>query len=303
MALTDADANRRVPVITQKGALYSGFHQGAGEITIAELLQADIPEYALVLIDEVESSLHPQAQRRLIRDLADCCRERQLQIILTTHSPYVMEELPPEARAYIMQQGDRREIVYGVSPEFAISKMDDVPQYECELYVEDERAGRMLTEILAARDPELVHRCQLTPYGAASVGKSLGQMVASDKFRRPTCVFLDGDRGEAPGCITLPGDDAPERVVFGAIAKKGWQGIVSRLGRSYPDVVDSCERAMALTDHHQWVQQAAARLTVGGENLWQALCAEWATSCLDDAEAMDIARRIRDRLEMIPART
>lgn len=35
--------------------------------------------------------------------------------------------------------------------------------------------------------------------------------------------------------------------------------------------------------------------------LWQALCAEWATDCLDRDEAKGITRMIRDRLEGIPA--
>jgi predicted ATPase len=299
MAITDIDANRRVPVITQQGSMYSGFHQGAGEITIAELLQADIPPYALVLIDEVESSLHPQAQRRLIRDLAERCRERELQIILTTHSPYVLEELPPEARAYIMQEGGKRQVVYGVSPEFAMSKMDDVAYPECELYVEDERAGRMLIEILTAHDQELVRRCQVTPYGAASVGQALGQMVAAGRFQRPTCVFLDGDRGPAPGCSVLPGQDAPERVVFEALASKRWQGVDIRTGRAYSKVVDACDAAMVLANHHDWVLQAATPLVLGGDMFWQALCAEWATNCLGRDEAVDITRMIRDRVEGI----
>ncbi|MGC1884646.1 MAG: AAA family ATPase [Stellaceae bacterium] len=78
-----------MPVLAHQGSIFSGFHQGAGETTIAELLAADLPKYSLVLIDEIESSLHPRSQRRIIRDLAERCRERELQIILTTHSPYV----------------------------------------------------------------------------------------------------------------------------------------------------------------------------------------------------------------------
>ena len=38
----------------------------------------------LVLI-EIETSFHPKLQRRLVRDLAELCRERGLQIILTTN--------------------------------------------------------------------------------------------------------------------------------------------------------------------------------------------------------------------------
>lgn len=297
MATTDVDQDRRVPVISQLGATYSGFHQGAGETTIAELLQADLPRHALVLIDEVESSLHPRAQRRLIRDLAQRCREGELQVILTTHSPYVLEELPLVARAYILQTpSGRREIMYGVSPDFAMSRMDDVPHHECDVYVEDERAARMFIEVLAEHAPDLVQRCQVIPCGAASVGKALGIMVEQGRFPRPSCVFLDGDRGEAPGCSVLPGEDAPERVVFEALKDRKWVNLEARLGRSYSAVADACEKALTLTDHHDWVRQAAAQLVLGSDTLWQAMCAEWAAAYLAKDQALDMAQKIGDLL-------
>ena len=206
-----------------------------------------------MLIDEVESSLHPRAQRRLIRDLANKCRELELQVILTTHSPYVLDELPLEARAYILQTHGRREIVYGVSPEFAMTKMDDVPHHECDLYVEDARAATMLTEILAAHRSALVQRCRTIPYGAASVGQALGQMTAKGRFPTPSCVYLDGDQAAATGCLKLPGDDAPERVVFAALQAVNWTGLKERVGRDYSNVADACRQAMTLGDHHEWV--------------------------------------------------
>jgi predicted ATPase len=301
MATTSADANREVPVITNQGAVYSGFHQGAGETTLVELLQKDIPTHSLVLIDEVESSLHPRMQRRLIRDLAEVCRVRELQIILTTHSPYVLEELPPEARAHVFLVGGRREIVYGVSPEFSMSRMDDIPQYECDLYVEDERAAAMLTEILAAHDPDLVRRCQVIPFGAASVGKALGQMNAQNRFPRPSCVFLDGDAGHAPGCLALPGEDAPEVIIFEGLKGRDWHGVSERTGRGYADVVDACNMAMARQDHHDWVRAAAMALVLGGDTLWQAMCAEWASTCLLPGDAQLVTQPVEDVLTgMVP---
>jgi predicted ATP-dependent endonuclease of OLD family len=79
------------------------------------LIAADYPKYGLVLIDEVETSLRPRAQRRLMRNLAHIARERELQIILTTHSPYVLEELPPEGRIYLLDGVGGKTIVTGVS--------------------------------------------------------------------------------------------------------------------------------------------------------------------------------------------
>lgn len=301
MATTSLDAKRVVPVVGQHGSSYSGFHQGAGETTIVELLVADIPKYSLVLIDEVESSLHARVQRRFIRDLAEKCRERELQVVLTTHSPYVLEELPLDARAYIFQTLDQgRQIVYGVSPQFAMSKMDDEPYYECDLYVEDEHAGRMLIEILAKHASDLVLRCQAIPYGSSSVGQALGQMVATKRFPRPSCVFLDGDKSDAPGCLLLPGNDAPERVVFEALRSTDWKGLPERVGRGYSDLADACASAMNLAEHHDWIRTAADKLVLSGETLWQAMCAEWAKACLSESDAKALATAIQDTLQGIP---
>jgi predicted ATPase len=299
MALTDADegGKRPVPVLAHQGSVFSGFHQGAGETTIAELLAADLPKYSLVLIDEIESSLHPRSQRRIIRDLAERCRERELQIVLTTHSPYVLDELPLEARAYILESSGTKDIVYGVSPDYAMTKMDDEPHPECDLYVEDDHAAVFLLEILAAHAPHLVQRCQTVAYGAGSVGESLGTMAMQKRFPRPSCVFLDGDRGSSYGCVVLPGDgDPPERIVFETLRKINWSDAPARTARPFSDFTDACGRAMTLDDHHEWVRNAAIPLVLGGDTLWQTLCAEWATKCLSPQAALAITDPIEDAL-------
>ena len=254
MALTDADEKRIVPVFADYDCAeqqsYSGYYAGAGQMTISEFLRLDPEQYSLVLIDEIETSLHPRAQRRLIRDLAELCRERDLQIVVTTHSPYVLAELPMEARIYLMQGQSGRHVMTGVSPEFAMTKMDEFPHPECEIYVEDVRAQTMLREILVAFAKGLIDRCTLIPYGMASVGRTLGIMVSQKRFPRPSCVFLDGDQSEAAGCNLLPGGDAPERVVFEQLRRYGWGKLKDRIGRPYAEVADSCSSVMALTDHH-----------------------------------------------------
>lgn len=292
---------RPVPVLGYSGNIYSGFHQGAGETILAELLQVEIPQFSILLIDEVESSLHPRLQRRLVRDLAELARSLDLQIILTTHSPFVLDELPNEARAQILQTGNTRTIVYGVTPEFAMTKMDDVPQYECDLYVEDERAERMLIEIMVAHstNPDSVLRCRTIKYGAASVGQAFGLMTHQNRFPRPSFVFLDGDQGASVGCLSLPGEDSPERVVFEALRGANWLQLASRIKREFPDVSDSCSQAMSLPDHHEWIKYAANKLVIGTDTLWQVMCSEWATSCFTEDDAKIILQPIEDALNKI----
>lgn len=88
-ATSDVDANRKVGLLEREWGEFSQFHQGAGEDATLDLFRMlqGIPEYSLLLIDEVEASLHPRAQRRLVRFLLWLARQRRIQIILTTHSP------------------------------------------------------------------------------------------------------------------------------------------------------------------------------------------------------------------------
>lgn len=296
MAITDADADRPVPVVSFSGNDFSAFHQGAGECTVAELLDYKATKNSLLLIDEIETSLHPRAQRRLIRELAEICRTLELQIILTTHSPYVLEEFPPEARCYILQSNGQKQVVFGVSPEFAMTKMDDELYPECDLYVEDERAKIMLREILVAHAPDLVGRVQIIAFGSASVGLALGQMVKQNRFPRRSLVFLDGDQTAADGCLLLPGDDAAERVVFDALKENRWQMLPLRTGRDYPVIEDACIRAMTNSDHHEWVNAAAKDLLLGGETLWQILASTWASNCLPKQAAESVVNAVRNLL-------
>jgi predicted ATPase len=285
IALTDIDSTREVPVISKNGKAYSGFHQGSGEITVAELIRTQLPKYSLVLIDEIESSLHPRAQRRLMRDLADRCRESEIQIVLTTHSPYILEELPLEARMQILESGGTKVIAPGVSPQFAMTKMDDEYHPECDVFVEDEAAKTLLGEILSTHSRDNFSGCMIVPYGSSQVGRALGMMVEQKRFPRPTCVYIDGDSSPMIGCSLLPGGDAPEQVVFKGLKASGWMNVWSRISRDSSAVDDACNRAMTVIDHHGWVTAAANELKCGGTTLWQAMCAEWVSSCLTKLDA------------------
>lgn len=299
MALSNIDDQREVPVLAENDFQYSGYHQGSGQITVSELMRVELPKYSLVLIDEIESSLHPRAQRRLIRDLAEQCRLQECQIILTTHSPYVIDELPLEARLCILKTSDGnkaiKQIVSGISPEFAMTKMDDNVYPECDVYVEDEAAKVFLEEILARYGEDVIHRCAVIPFGGVNVGLSLGTMVANKRFRRPSCVFLDGDSEPGLGCNVLPGGDAPEQVVFKGLRAKNWADLWVSLNRDTSLVHDACTNAMTL-DHHEWVKFAANHMRYGADALWRSMCAEWAKQCLTKAHAQGVVRPILDAL-------
>lgn len=297
VSVTSIDDRRFVPVVEEDQARVSGFHQGTGIIAVTELIAADYPQYGLVLIDEVETSLHPRAQRRLMHDLARIAREKEIQFILSTHSPYILSELPPEGRIYLMDGIAGKTVVTGVSPDFAMTRMDEEQHPECDVYVEDPRAATMVAETLLIKDRDLLARVKIIPYGSASVGTALGIMASQSRFPRSSVVYLDGDQAPAPGCTLLPGDDAPERVIYEGLQKVEWKGVSERIGRSFSETVDALNRSMNRSDHHEWIKDAADRLIVGGDILWQALCATWALSCATPEVINGIAQPVQDALD------
>ena len=104
-AIVDLSEDRKANLLvaTQKnGAAYSELHMGAGERAVLrlskEIAQA---KGALVLIDEVEAGLHPVAQKFLMLELQKLALRNDLQIIVTTHSPVVLDSVHETGRVFL----------------------------------------------------------------------------------------------------------------------------------------------------------------------------------------------------------
>ncbi len=78
---------------------YTEANAGSGEVAVALLVHklSEAKEGSLILLDEPEYSLHPGAQRELLKYLAKECFHKKLQIVFTTHAPAMVEGLPSAA--------------------------------------------------------------------------------------------------------------------------------------------------------------------------------------------------------------
>ena len=86
----------------QGGARYSELHMSSGERAVLRLAQEIAQlENALVLIDAVEAGLHPWGQQVLMLQLQQLALHNELQIIVTTHSPVVLDSVPQHARIFL----------------------------------------------------------------------------------------------------------------------------------------------------------------------------------------------------------
>ena len=84
------------------GPEYSELHVAAGERAILRLSQ-EIAQLsgALVRIDEIEAGLHPWVQQLLMLHLQQLALRRDLLIVVTFHSPVVLDSVPQNARIFL----------------------------------------------------------------------------------------------------------------------------------------------------------------------------------------------------------
>jgi predicted ATPase len=227
----------------ESGAAYSELQMAAGERALLRLSK-EIAQLnnALVLIDEVEAGLHPWVQQLLMLHLQQLALRNDLQIIVTSHSPVVLDSVPLNGKIFLDRDESSGEVV--VRPAYRdliqnalYGRSNEMLKLLCE----DEIAEGILEGVFDFLLPqerikwESVHIGHDTgadefPMYATSLAK-FGQI-------QDTVFILDGDQrgGEIEGKIMdaagrgvnisilfLPGNDVPE----------SW--VLERL-RSIPDV-------------------------------------------------------------------
>jgi len=283
-ATSDVDKKRPVGLLEREWGELSQFHQGAGEDATLDLFRTlqGIPENSLLLIDEVEASLHPRAQRRLVRFLLWLARQRRIQVILSTHSPYVLQELPQEARILLLPGPQGLSVVYGVSADFAMSRLDDEVHPEVHLFVEDREAEVLLREILASSEDtgKLLQRIAINAVGASNVVAMLGGLGKGGKLPYRSLAIVDGDHIDA-NCLSLPGTLAPERMVYTDLKAKDWPNLPLRFGIGAGTLLTALEDAMLEPDHHKWNAKVGDQILKSSASVWEVLANEWCKSCLD----------------------
>ena len=180
---------------TFKGQYTEAF-AGSGESAAVKIVHKiyNAPKGTLVLLDEPDISLHPGAQKRLLNFLLEQCFEKGLQIILTTHSPAIVEELPKEAIVLLHQMPDGTFLPKcSIEPELAFQYIGHTNIAKPRIIVEDNAGKELLTSCLELYDKEAVNSVDILyhPGGAKDILKEavvLSRLGSSNIY-----LMLDGD--------------------------------------------------------------------------------------------------------------
>ena len=218
---------------------YSEFHMSSGERSILRISKdVSALENALVLIDEIDTGLHPYTQQQAMLELQRSALRQKLQVVVASHSPVVLDSVPPEARIFL----DRDEATGQVrrSPPFRdIFQRALYGQSRDQLSIlcEDAVAEGVLRGVLDVLNVELG-----LLHGDVVIGRNTGRdefpghVRTLAKFDRLSgfIIVLDGDsraledtlhrvaerHGHAVQLLFLPGDGPPEQWLWERVRKR-----------------------------------------------------------------------------------
>jgi energy-coupling factor transporter ATP-binding protein EcfA2 len=211
---------------------YTSFNMGTGEDALISLLARleSVPPGSLVIIEELETGLHPAAQRRAATALIEICWERKLQIIGSTHSHHVLDALPRESRLLVIPEGAEHRVVSAPSTRYALSEISEVAQSELLVLCEDDFAVRLLSQALPKN---IRKRVDVRSCGAKSE-LALQARTYLHLAQQARCLILwDGDVSEAEAtgylrqaAVRIPGASIDSRLSFnmlpGQVAPERW---------------------------------------------------------------------------------
>ncbi len=218
---------------------YTSFNMGAGEDAALYILDviSKTPDGALIVVDEIEIGLHPEAQIRLAEVLQEVILRKKLQIIVSTHSEYFIDAVPRIARVLIQKGGSHHNPIHEPTTRLAIGTMKGSQEPELIIYCEDGVAEILIRQAL---DFTIRKRVKIVPVGSDS--ELINQAIAHIRagFRERLIIVWDGDVKNKKGDLKrwikkiddnqidptkinitfMPGDQKPEDWILNQLDKE-----------------------------------------------------------------------------------
>lgn len=178
---------------------YSEAFAGSGEFSVAILVNKvfEAPTRSLILLDEPEVSLHPGAQTRILEFLQERIVRQKHQIVISTHSPFLIRGLPPEAVKTLFFDKETGKVfsTEKTDPDEAFFHLGVINSSKYKLFVEDRLAAEVVKKALRMLGQAKHERCEpvYLPGGANTLLNSYFIPFARTK-RFDSLFILDGDQ-------------------------------------------------------------------------------------------------------------
>lgn len=181
-----------------EGLRYSEAYAGAGELSAILLVKFFLEQRkpTIILLDEPEVSLHPNAQKRLMTLMLRLALEMEHQIIISTHSRDIINPLPNEARKLLKFESDSGLVSVPSQSSTPDQAFAAIGMYfdKKRLYVEDRLAEVLVRQALWVHRKDALNSISIVVGGGALQLQSfIGESFSWSEKLEFEYFLLDGD--------------------------------------------------------------------------------------------------------------
>lgn len=182
--------------VTSENKSYTEAFSGSGESAVILLLYkiSLLPDNSLIILDEPETSLHPGAQRRLIEYLIDLSIARKHQIVISTHSPDIIEEMPENSiKTIYTTENNKFDISDAQNFNLAFIELDKLSHIKKTILYEDTLVGKICNTVLSNINPDYkrVLDLQISSGGSKEIFKRIAHIM---DLPSDIIIIFDGDQ-------------------------------------------------------------------------------------------------------------
>ncbi len=285
------------PQIERGSSIYSEPHMGAGEQKVIRLVQflENLPRKSLVLLEEPEITLHPDAQSGLAWYLMNLSRRKGHQIIIATHSPDLFETLPRQSRILLIRDSEKVEPLHNASYLKAARELSgSIKTNHDIIFVEDSAGESFLQEILLRYNKKLLDNSCIVPIGNTD---DVYRMVNSFRQKKVRAVGvrdadIGGDKNQY--LFSLPGNEAPEVLLLSEGNLQRAEKLIDGISKSFEFAKSQSLGKIGSKRIKEIFKVLSKELNLSPEALGDRLTIAW----LSESENASKAKILAEEIEM-----
>lgn len=181
-----------VTVQVENALTYRSLSMGAGEQRLFKILDTlyRAPKYSLIIIDELDLTLHTSALRRLLEKMVQRANEKNLQIVFTSHREEITN-FPDINVRHIYQTIEQTICLENTTPD-CLDRLVGSPVNTLDVYVEDDLAEAIASKCLLQK--KILKHCSIHRFGAATNAFAVAAgLYVSGKLNDKVIILTDGD--------------------------------------------------------------------------------------------------------------
>lgn len=165
---TSCGSRRYKRVRTQGGTPYTSLSMGAGEQRLFTILERlyNLPAYSVMLVDELDLTLHTTALNRLVDMMVNLARRRHIQIIFTSHREELTKRADINVRHIWTPANAGQTFCLDHTTPDCLFRLSGQMNRPLEIYVEDDLATTIVREEL--RDSGMMDYVTIHQFGDAA---------------------------------------------------------------------------------------------------------------------------------------